>query len=84
MYWGVVEHVRGSVILQGTGEPAVLGVGPDHDAAVRRAGCYYVATPTQPQRDFDNPEDHALLERLLADVIATGYYKQYEYEDEDE
>ncbi len=85
LYWGVVEHVRGSVILTGTTAPEALGIGPDvDDAGVRRAGFPYVATPLQPQLDYENAEHKALLDRLLADVVASGHYTYYEWEEDDE
>jgi hypothetical protein len=84
MYWGVVEHVRGSVILTGTTKPADLGIGPIIAPAVRTAGTYYVATPVQPWLDEDNKEHAALLQRLLADVVASGFYKRYQWREDDE
>jgi len=75
MYWGVVEHVRGSVILTGTTNKADLEVGPIMAPAVRTAGTYYVATPVQPWLDEDDKEHAALLQRLLADVVASGFFQ---------
>jgi len=84
MYWGVVEHVRGSVILQGTTNHADLAIGPEVDVKVRTAGTYYVAIPVQPLLDTDIKEHDALLHRLLAEVIRSGHYTTYKWSEEDE
>jgi hypothetical protein len=67
-YYGVVRHVRGSVIIQGTSD--------DTDAG-------FIATPLERQLDWDVAEDQAKLWRLLDDVVASGAYTYYEWQPSD-
>lgn len=82
MYWGVKEHVRGSVLLSGSTSDEYLAIGPDITQVPVQAGTRFAGFPCQPCLDFEDEADNALLQRLLADVIATGYYEKYEWRKE--
>jgi hypothetical protein len=70
LYYGIVPHVRGSAVVQGTTDDSETN---------------FIATPLERQLDPENnPEDQQKLWRLLDDVVATGIYKYYEWEPSDE
>jgi hypothetical protein len=67
-YYGLVRHVRGSVIIQGTSNDTNAG---------------FIATTLERQLDWDVAEDQAKLWRLLDDVVASGAYTYYEWQPSD-
>jgi hypothetical protein len=71
MYYGIVEYARGSVVISRSTEL------DDDDFP-------FIAMPLHPEIDQDDPEQAALLERLLQDVVASGAYTEYEWIPEDD
>ena len=71
LYWEVGTHVRGSVTLAGSTK-----FRPIHRVVV--------ANPLQPYLDADIPEEKAILDNLLREVVASGVYSFYEWDEADE